>query len=339
MRSMMRSVGKRMARSDLLIDLVRAGATGNQPLFRRAVEALVVEERHKQHHVLADKLETNLATREHDAAVVPLTSARQVELLVDERVPERRLAELVLPDVVREASTELIEEHQRSDLLRSHNLEPRHRILLVGSPGNGKTTLAEAIATELAAPLFVVRYEGLIASYLGETALRLAQLFDFVRTRRCVLFFDEFDVIGKERGDTHETGEIKRVVSSILLQIDALPSTVVVATATNHPELLDRAVWRRFQLRMRLPPPTQAEAARWFERFEKTRNLKLGYAPATLARHLSGISFAELEEFSGDILRRYVLRLPDSNLKAITKDRLAQWRTRSVAAGDVAADG
>ncbi len=253
-----------MARSDLLIDLVRAGATGNQPLFRRALEALVVEERHKQHHVLADKLETHLVARGHEATVVPLTSVRQVELLVDERVPERRLSDLVLPVAVREATTELIEEHQRSDLLRSHNLEPRHRVLLVGSPGNGKTSLAEAIATELATPLFVVRYEGLIASYLGETALRLAQLFDFVRTRRCVLFFDEFDVIGKERGDTYETGEIKRVVSSILLQIDALPSTVVTITATNHPELLDRAVWRRFQLRMQLPPPTQSEMARWF---------------------------------------------------------------------------
>lgn len=82
------------------------------------------------------------------------------------------------------AVEEVIEEHRRTDLLRSHNLEPRHRILLVGRPGNGKTSLAEGIASELAAPLFVVRHEGIIASYLGETALRLAQLFDFVRTRR-----------------------------------------------------------------------------------------------------------------------------------------------------------
>lgn len=320
-----------MARSDLLIDLVRAGASGNQPLFRRAVEALIVEERAKQHHVLADRLAIHL--KDDGASVVPLSSARQVETLVDERMPQRRLDDLVLPEVARGAAVELLEEHRRSDLLRSHNLEPRHRVLLVGPPGNGKTSLAEAVATELAAPLFVVRYEGLIASYLGETALRLAQLFNFARTRRCVLFFDEFDVIGKERGDAHETGEIKRVVSSILLQIDALPSTVVTVTATNHPELLDRAVWRRFQLRLTLPPPTPNEVAEWFSRFERAHDFKLGYAPSTLAKNLSGLSFAELEEFSADIFRRYVLQIPNADLKAITKHRLAQWRMRRQTAG------
>ena len=139
---------------------------------------------------------------------------------------------------VAQASRELIEEHRRADLLRAHNLEPRHRVLLTGPPGNGKTSFAEALATELAVPLLSVRYESLIASYLGETAVRFSRLFDQVRVRRCVLFFDEFDVVGKERGDVHETGEIKRVVSSLLLQIDALPSHVVAVSATNHPELL-----------------------------------------------------------------------------------------------------
>ncbi len=328
-----------MARSDLLIDLVRAGATGNHPLFRRAVEALIVEERAKQHHVLADRLEDHLRSRNDGTGIVPLSSARHVELLVDERSSQRRLDDLVLPAVVRGAAKELIEEHRRTDLLRSHNLEPRHRVLLVGAPGNGKTSLAEALATELAAPLFAVRYEGVIASYLGETALRLAQLFDFVRTRRCVLFFDEFDVVGKERGDAHETGEIKRVVSSILLQLDALPSTVVVVTATNHPELLDRAAWRRFQLRLELPPPAARDITNWFVHFEQAHDFQLGYSALTLAKNLRGLSFAELEEFTSDILRRYVLQLPNADIKAITKERLAQWRMRVEAAGDAANDG
>jgi SpoVK/Ycf46/Vps4 family AAA+-type ATPase len=99
---------------------------------------------------------------------------------------------------VTSACKELIEEQHRLDLLRSHNLEPRHRVLLAGPPGNGKTSLAEVIATELMVPLLVVRYEAVIASYLGETAVRLARLFDHVRTCRAVLFFDEFDVVGKE---------------------------------------------------------------------------------------------------------------------------------------------
>jgi len=101
-------------------------------------------------------------------------------------------------------------------------------------------------------PFVIARYDGLITSYLGETATRLRRLLEFAHTRQCVLFFDEFDTLGKERDDIHETGEIKRVVSSLLLHIDDLPAHVVVVCATNHPELLDRAVWRRFQLKLQL---------------------------------------------------------------------------------------
>lgn len=100
--------------------------------------------------------------------------------------------------------------------------------------------IAEAIAQALMVPLLVVRYDYLIGSYLGETTQRLRKLFDFVRSRACVLFLDEFDTLGKERGDIRETGEIKRVVSSLLLQIDNLPTHFVIVTATNHLELLDK---------------------------------------------------------------------------------------------------
>ena len=141
-------------------------------------------------------------------------------------------------------------------MLRSYGLEPRNKILLIGPPGNGKTSLAEAIAEALMVPLLTVRYESIIGAYLGETASRLSKLFEYAKTRQCVLFFDEFDTIGKERGDQHETGEIKRVVSSLLMQIDALPSYVVTIAATNHDALLDQAVWRRFQVKLELPKPT-----------------------------------------------------------------------------------
>lgn len=102
--------------------------------------------------------------------------------------------------------------------------EPSNNLLLIGDSGNGKTSLAEAIAEALMMPLLTVRYENIIGLYLGETASRLSKLFEYVHTIECVLFFDEFETLGKERGDIHETGEIKRVVSSLLLQIDALPS-------------------------------------------------------------------------------------------------------------------
>ncbi|GLQ91973.1 hypothetical protein GCM10007901_09240 [Dyella acidisoli] len=178
------------------------------------------------------------------------------------------------------------------------------------------------------APLFVVRYEAVIGSFLGETSSRLKRLFDFVRTHQCVLFFDEFDTLGKERGDTHETGEIKRVVSSLLLQIDALPSHVVVVTATNHAELLDRAVWRRFQLRLDMPAPTEAQKEVWFVELQKKLKAPLGVAPKTLAAKLPATSFSDLEQFCEDIQRRYVLALPGADLKKIVAERLKQWQVR-----------
>ena len=177
-------------------------------------------------------------------------------------------------------------------------------------------------------PFIVVRYEGIIGSYLGETAQRISQVFEHVRSRHCVLFFDEFDVVGKERGDLQETGEIKRVVSSLLLQIDSLPSYVVVVTASNHPELLDHAVWRRFQIRLELPMPKQSQIEQWLKRFESRSGQSLGLSIRTLARRLRGLSFAEVEDFGIDVLRSIVLSQPTADAKKITEQRLRQWKKR-----------
>ncbi len=249
--------------------------------------------------------------------------------LLHEVVPRRRLADLQLNKTVATVASEIVEEHRRVDLLRSHGIEPRNRILLEGAPGNGKTSLAEAIAAEVMVPLYTVRYEGTVSSFLGETAARIDRVFEFARTRRCVLFFDEFDTIAKERADTHETGEIKRVVSTLLLQVDRIPSHVILVCATNHGELLDRATWRRFQARLTLNAPSRAQAAEFFERLGTRLGGGLGLAPRTLADRLAGASYGELEEFAQDVRRRYVLTLPDADLGAIARSRLDQWRTQA----------
>lgn len=319
-----------MSRADLIVNLVKAGSEGDQQLFRSTVEAMAAEERAKQHHQLADRLVQNLKSatpRGRTADVIRAHDGGHGGLLY-EIDPVRSFDTMLLNTDIKAACQELIEEQQRRDLLRSYGLEPRHRMLLSGPPGNGKTSLAEAVAHELMAPLFVVRYEAVIGSFLGETSSRLKRLFDFVRTHQCVLFFDEFDTLGKERGDTHETGEIKRVVSSLLLQIDALPSHVVVITATNHAELLDRAVWRRFQLRLEMPAPTQAQKEEWFRRLQSKLELPLGMTPKALAEKLKVSNFSDLEQFCEDVQRRYVLSLPNAKLKDILRERLTQWESR-----------
>ena len=317
-----------MARADLLLALVRSGAGGDDLAFRRAAEALIAEEEGKKHGVLASQLSDAL-TRRRSTSNVSALSRGATESMLHELEPERRLSELVLPTAVRRSINELVEEHHRRDLLRSHGVEPRHRVLVVGPPGGGKTTLAEAIATELAVPLLVVRYEGLIGSFLGETASRLQTLFAAVRTRPCVLFFDEFDAIAKERGDTHETGEIKRVVSSLLLQVDQLPSYVITVAATNHAELLDRAVWRRMQLRIELPTPTRAAKTEFLQSWSQRTGVDLGLAPQTIAEKLPDVSFAELEEFALDVQRRSILSGPDSQARDVTQRTLKQWSART----------
>lgn len=317
-----------MARSDLLVNLVRGASRQDSSLVRRSVEALVAEERAKQHHVLADRLEEVMHTMPMKPSNASAPPVDRVQGLFHERIPRVDFERLILPSDVITACSELIEEHHRAELLRSYGLEPRNRVLLVGPPGNGKTSLAEAVAGALMVPLIVVRYEGIIGSFLGETASRLQHVFDYARTRQCVLFFDEFDTVGKERGDTHETGEIKRVVSSLLMQIDDLPSHVVVVTATNHPELLDRAVWRRFQLRLVLPRPTFEQTVQWLERFEESLGERLGVPLAATAERLGKSNFAELEEFATDIRRRYILAMPGANLKRIVATRLDHWDAR-----------
>lgn len=324
-----------MARADLLINLVRANSHGDSVLFRRTLEALIAEERAKQHHVLADRLSEylngsgSLGLLSRNDPKTPTQLDEKLRGLFSELFPRRRLEDLILPEEVLAGVRELLEEHHRKDLLRSHNLEPRHRVLLIGPPGNGKTSLAEAIAEGLMLPLIVARYEGVIGSYLGETAVRLRRLFDYVRTRACVLFFDEFDTLGKERGDVHDTGEIKRVVSSLLLQIDDLPSHVLVVTATNHPELLDRAVWRRFQIRLELPRPQRDQIIAWIKDFELKLGEPLSLNSDVIVTQFIGSSFAELEDFTTDILRRRILKGPESDLRCIVDRLMEQWKARA----------
>ena len=320
-----------MARADLLLALVKSGAGGDDLAFRRAAEALIAEEEGKKHGVLASQLAAALTRRRPTAGsnVTALARTDAATSLFYETEPERRATDLVLPSTVRQAVNDLVEEHHRRDLLRSHGVEPRHRILLIGPPGGGKTSLAEAISTELAMPLLTVRYEGLIGSFLGETASRLDTLFAAVRVRPCVLFFDEFDTIAKERGDTHETGEIKRVVSSLLLQADRLPSHVVVVAATNHAELLDRAVWRRMQLRLELPQATRAAKVEWLNAWTARNGVELGLTPRVIADRLGRVSFAELEEFALDLQRRSILSGPEPRSIEIAQRVLKQWDTRA----------
>lgn len=317
-----------MARADLLISLIRSGSRGDKVSFRKVAEALAAEEQSKGHNILSKRIVDSLASISNGNGHKFSTSATQEKNLFYKISPERTLQSLFLADVVLEQIKDLIEEQHRSELLHAHNLTARNRILLAGPPGNGKTSLAEALATELMVPLIVIRYEGLIGSYLGETASRLQQIIDYAKTQRCVLFIDEFETIGKERGDTNETGEIKRIVSSLLLQIDSLPDYVVVVAASNHPELLDKAVWRRFQIRLELSTPTRSQISKFISSISERTRTTFGLAAETMAKRLYGANYAEIEEVCLTIVRKTILTQEFNNARTITNRVISQWQNR-----------
>ena len=315
-----------MARADLLVNLIKAGRKGDQSNFQEVAENIIAEERDKKHYVLADRLAAVMRENGSAATRPSRVLDNGIAHLLYNRIPERRLSEVILNDSSRTLIQEIAEEQHRTDLLKSYGLSPRNRLMFIGPPGNGKTTLAEALAHEIMVPLLIVRYEGLIGSFLGETASRLQKIFDYARQQKCVLFFDEFDVVGKERGDAHETGEIKRVVSSLLLQIDSLPSYTVVVVASNHAELLDTAVWRRFQVRLEMPHPTKEQFVGFIRNYEKQTSLKFCVPAQTIVEKAGFDSFSAVEDFCRDVYRRAVLERQQDNTKKIIETKIHQWQ-------------
>jgi MoxR-like ATPase len=339
-----------MPRTDLILELVRAGAAGDTPRVKSTAERMIAEEKAKRRDGVAAKLSkaldtvasepatpsaasvTSAAVRSGPRALSPAPRAGEAIPnlpAVAERTARRRLETVRLPEAVKPLVRSLLDEQARANELRASGLEPRNRLLLVGPPGNGKTSLAEAIAAELGRLFLVVRYDGLIASYLGETAARLRRVFDVAQSMPCVLFFDEMDAIAKERGDANETGEIKRVLTSLLTQIDELPATCLLIAATNHPKMLDEAVWRRFQIRLELPTPCDAEIQAYF----KEAIAPAGRVPTAsiklLLQALDRASYSDAEELALSVRRRVVLEGKSKTLTAIAQEVRNEWLLRS----------
>ncbi len=182
-------------------------------------------------------------------------------------------------------------------------------LLMYGPPGSGKSRLARHIARELDLELYVARLDGLISSFLGSTSKNIRALFDFAAKTPCVLFLDEFDAIAKLRGDSQELGELKRVVNSFLQNLDAMDSQSIILAATNHQELLDSAVWRRFGYRLELDfPGIEIRSQMWLQFL---RSLDFDNDDIDLLADLSdGFSGSDIEEVSRRLKRRRVIGHP-----------------------------
>jgi SpoVK/Ycf46/Vps4 family AAA+-type ATPase len=302
-----------MARSDLMKRLLRSYADGDDRAFRSTADAIIEDERRKRHDLLANELEAILDEPGPGrrplqvSSLRPLPKGRDDLDLLDILQPRVSMAEVVLDGATSDLVFGLLEEFQQRTALHAHGLEPRSTLIFVGPPGCGKSMTAEALAGELGLGLARVRLAAVVSSFLGETARNLEQIFAFLKTGSWVLLFDEFDMLARERGDRIDHGEVRRIVSALLQLVEDTRADSLVIATTNHPQLLDTALWRRFDEVVDFRAPGAGELQRLLD-------LKLGRTGPDvdmqeIAKRLEGFSHAEVEHVCQDAIRLMVRKL------------------------------
>ncbi len=260
-----------MATAERILALAQAALNGDRKRIVSTCRILMSEER--PNSALKARLERLL----HRNAAESILSGEDVppdlKGLVLQVRPALTLADVVLPQDVQRDLDQFLAERSLAGTIRDAGITVPHRILLSGPPGNGKTTLAGAVAAALGLPFLVLDFSAILSSYMGETGARLAKVFRGLGDTPAVLFVDELETVLSERasvrGKGGDVGEIARVVSTLLLEIDRLSDQLILIGATNHGELLDRAVVRRFDHHWELPAPDEVLARRWLERFAR----------------------------------------------------------------------
>lgn len=233
-------------------------------------------------------------------------SSRDLGELLSQRKPTERLSDLVVSDELRERIKRILDEYRQREKLRQFGLANRRRILLAGEPGTGKTMTAAVIAGEVSLPLHTVMMHRLVTKYMGETAAKLRQIFDIIGDRPGIYLFDEFDAIGAQRGREHEVGEMRRVLNSFLQFIEHDESDSMIIAATNTFDVLDTALFRRFDdvLHYQLP---NAEERTSLVRNRLGRFLPTRIDTSKIADAAASLSHAEITRACDDAIKRAVL--------------------------------
>ena len=313
-----------MAAARHVIALLRSHIEGDDEQFLSVAAQMAAHEARQGHSKLAVDLKNLIETarrRRASPAAAPERVAQPVgELgkLVSAALPKTKLKGMSLSDDIERSLGRILHENRQKPLLSRHGLSPRRKILLAGPPGSGKTMTASALAGELGLPLYTVVFDSLINRFLGETASRMRIVFDAMSDMPGVYLFDEFDAIGARRGDTNDIGEIRRVLNSFLQFLEADGSDSLIVAATNLPELLDAALFRRFDDVIRYTLPDEG-VAKGIMQNELGLFKTGGVDWDVIVDEASGLSHAELSLCAQDAAKRAAL----SDRSEVTHEDLA----------------
>lgn len=299
-----------MARADQLKALLKSHSEGDDQHFYSVAMQVAAHEAKLGHGKLAEELRAlvdKAKRRQGTGQPIPIGRPHgELADLLSVSYPKSKLGDMILEENLAHQIKRVIREQRHASEILAHGLSPRRRLLLVGPPGTGKTMSAAVLAGELGFPLCQVRLDGLITKYMGETAAKLRQIFDATDQTRGVYFFDEFDAIGSQRGMANDVGEIRRVLNSFLLMIEQDDSHSLIIAATNHPGMLDHALFRRFDdvLHYTLPDKKQIVA------LLKARLAHVTVKGVTwerLAGIAAGLSYAEVSRAGEDALKNVLI--------------------------------
>lgn len=305
-----------MAAADQIKSLIKSYAEDDEHRFFATAMQIAASEARQGHTLIAQELKQLIEKARKEKSVAFLDTPKTVSIsapkrelkeLIEVFKPRIDLSDMVLAPVVEEALSKLIKEQKNWELLKKHNLSPRRKLLLTGLPGTGKTMTAQAIAGELGLSVYIIRLDGLMSKYLGESIAKLRLIFDAMEEHRAVYLFDEFDSIGSHRDKGQDIGEIKRVLNSFLINIEKDQSNSIIVAATNLPESLDKALFRRFDDVVNYPLPnveqitsTIKKATKGFSFIKKPNYIKL----AELA---VGLNYSEIAKACEEAIKEMIL--------------------------------
>ncbi|MDO6737423.1 AAA family ATPase [Wenyingzhuangia sp. 2_MG-2023] len=303
-----------MAAAEQIKSLIKSFSEGDDSRFYATAMQIAAAEARKGHQALAEELkkiiQDSKKSKINEGALkrLPINSAhKELNDLLEFTRPDDKLKDMVLSVHLKKSIQRILDEQRQIEKLRQHNLFPRKKLLLTGPPGCGKTMTARVISSELSIPLFVIRLDGLISRYMGESIAKLCLVFDTMKEFRAVYLFDEFDSIGTTRNQGNEVGEIKRVLNSFLLQIEKDDSNSLIIAATNMPENLDEALFRRFDDIITYPIPTEEQIFKYYKRELLKSDLIGDNVLLELSKKSIGLNFSDLEKICQDFLKNIII--------------------------------